>query len=96
MPAFVTVQIAMKDEEAFDAYRKVAGPALGKHGAKPVSAGQAELLHDGGIGTAPSVLLEFADADAARAWIADPELADVHALRNKGADVTLTLLPVSG
>ena len=96
MPAYVTVQIAMKDAEAFDAYRKVAGPALGKHGAKPVSAGQAEVLHDAGIGIAPSVLLEFADADAARAWIADPQIADVHALRNKGADVTLTLLPVSG
>ena len=96
MTAYVTVQISMKDPDAFDAYRKVAGPALGKHGAKPISAGQAEVLHDGGIGTAPSVLLEFVDAEAARAWMSDPELADVHAQRNKGADVTLTLLPVSG
>ena len=48
MTAYVTVQISMKDPDAFDAYRKVAGPALGKHGAKPISAGQAEVL-DGDV-----------------------------------------------
>jgi len=40
----------------------------------------------------PSVLLEFPDTASARAWIDDPDLADAHALRNKGAKATVTLL----
>lgn len=93
MPAYVTVQLEITDPDAFAEYRQVAGAALAKHGAKPISAGHAETLYDAGLGASPSVLLEFADADAAHAWIADPEIAQVHALRNKGAKATLTLLP---
>ena len=95
MPAYVTVQLEVIDAETFGEYRKVGGPAVAKHGGKPLSAGNASLLYDAGIGTMPSVLLEFPDADAAQAWINDPELADVHALRNKGGKATITLLQAS-
>ena len=92
MPAYVTVQIDVTDAEVFGEYRKVGGPAVAKHGGKPLSAGNATLLYDAEVGTNPSVLLEFPDAAAARAWLSDPELADAHALRNKGAKASITLL----
>ena len=94
MPAYVTVQLKITDAAAFDQYREVAMPALAKHGAKPLSSGKAEVLYDADVGQTPAVLLEFPNADAARAWINDPEIADVHALRNKGAAATITLLPL--
>ncbi|MBX2853886.1 MAG: DUF1330 domain-containing protein [Rhodobacteraceae bacterium] len=96
MPAYVTVQLKITDQAAFDEYRAVAMPALAKHGAKPLSSGQAEVLFDADVGQTPAVLLEFPSADAARAWIDDPELVDVHALRNKGAAASITLLPLMG
>ena len=92
MPAYVTVQLQITDEAAFAEYRAVASDALAKHGAK-IIAGPAEPLFDADIGVSPNVLLEFPSADDVRTWIADPELAEVHALRNKGAKATLTLLP---
>lgn len=92
MPAYVTVQLDITDAETFDTYRKVGGPAVAKHGGRPLSAGRATILHDAQNGTAPSVLLEFRDAAAAHAWMDDPELAEVHALRNRGALATVTLL----
>ena len=92
MPAYVTVQLEITDTETFAAYRKVGGPAVAKHGGRPLSAGKASLLYDAGVGTMPSVLLEFPDKAAARAWMDDPDLADVHALRNKGAKASITLL----
>ena len=95
MPAYVTVQLDITDAETFAEYRKVGGPAVAKHGGKPLSAGKASLLHDAGVGVMPSVLLEFPDTAAALAWMSDPELADVHALRNKGAKATVTLLEVA-
>ena len=96
MPAYVTVQLEIIDPETFDAYRKVGGPAVAKHGGKALSAGNATVLYEAGTGTAPSVLLEFPDAAAVRAWLDDPELADAHALRNRGAKATVTLLEVAG
>ncbi len=92
MTAYVTVQIEITDAEAFDAYREVGGAAVARHGGKPLSSGRATPLHDAGVGVAPSVLLAFPDAAAARAWIDDPELAETHELRNRGARATITLL----
>ena len=92
MSAYVTVQLEVTDAEAFGAYRERAGAALAKHGAKILSAGSAEVMHDADTGTAPMVLIEFPDADAAKGWLADPELQETHALRNRGAKATLTLM----
>lgn len=95
MPAYVTVQLKITDPAVFDEYRKVAGPAMAKHGAKPISSGKAEVLYDAGLGAGPGVLLEFPSVEAVHAWLDDPEIAEVHALRNRGAAATLTLLPVT-
>jgi uncharacterized protein (DUF1330 family) len=37
-------------------------------------------------------LLSFPDAEAAKAWISDPELAPVHALRNQAGRSVVKLL----
>ena len=92
MPAYVTVQLDVTDPATFGEYRKVGGPAVAKHGGKALSSGQAEMLFDASVGTHPSVLLEFPDEAAVRAWLDDPELAEAHALRNKGAKASVTLL----
>lgn len=96
MPAYVTVQLEITDPAIFAEYRKVGGEAVSRHGGRALSAGRAEMLHDAGTGAMPSVLLEFPDAAAARAWIEDPDLAEVHALRNRGARATVTLLDGAG
>lgn len=93
MPHYVVVQLAPKDETALSEYFKHGGAAVKKHGGTPIAGGAANtVLEDNGGGIPAKVLLEFPDADAARAWINDPELADVHALRRKGAHTTITLL----
>lgn len=92
MPAYVTVQLEITDPAVFDEYRKVGGPAVAKYGGKALSAGRAETLYQAEVGTHPSVLLEFPDETAARGWLSDPELAEVHALRNRAARATVTLL----
>lgn len=76
--------------EAFDAYRAVAGDALAKHGGKVAQVlpkparleGDAEIPH-------ALALLEFPSWEAARNWHADPELADIHALRTSGTDISI-------
>ncbi|MDN3718696.1 DUF1330 domain-containing protein [Roseibium salinum] len=40
-----------------------------------------------------TALLSFPNLEAAQAWRDDPDLADIHALRNKGGKSTIVVLP---
>jgi len=94
MPHYVVVQLAPKDQPTLDEYFKVGGAAVKKHGGQPIAGGpNAEVLEDNGGGIPAKVLLSFPDAESAHAWMNDPELAEVHALRRNGGHTTMTLLP---
>lgn len=78
---------------ALDAYRAKAGDALAKHGGHVVQAAPQQTVLEGtrdetGIGA----ILAFETAEAAQAWINDPELDSVHALRRGAGRSTITLL----
>lgn len=89
----VVVQLTINDQDALMAYRAKAADAMARHGGAfaQVSA-EPELLE--GKATLPTMMgvLTFPDSTAAKAWIADPALADVHALRNKAGTSVITLL----
>lgn len=94
MTHYVVVQLAPKDQETLQQYYQVGGAAVKKHGGYPIAGGPDKaVLEDNGGGTSAHVLLAFPDAGSATAWIEDPDLAEVHALRRKGAHTTITLLP---
>ncbi len=94
MPSYAVIQLIETDTEALAEYRAVAGAALKKHGGAPLAGGPgSEVLEDFGAGSTANVIVTFPDAEAARAWINDVDLADVHAMRRKGARTTITLLP---
>lgn len=75
------------------AYRDKAADALAKHGGRVVQASPNQTILEGESGeTGIGVILEFDSAEAAKSWINDPELADVHALRRGAGQSTITLL----
>lgn len=93
MPAYATVQLIMKDVEAFGQYRDVAGEALRKYGGKVVAGGpETEVLEDTGAGDCIMALLEFPDKDSAHGWINDPDLQHIHDKRKAGASTRISLL----
>lgn len=78
---------------AMAAYREKAGAALAKHGGKVEAATPSATALDG----APSIpdlaaVLSFPDAEAAKAWINDPEFADLHDLRRSVGETEILLL----
>lgn len=94
MTHYVAVQLAPKDNEILAQYLKLGGDAVKKHGGKAIAGGpDIKVLEENGAGPATKVLLAFPSAHAAQAWMDDPELAEVHALRRAGAMTTMTLLP---
>lgn len=96
MTVHAVFQMHVDTPEKLTEYRAVAGEALARHGGVVAAANgaAAALDPDGGLAEAPGLLavLTFPDADAARAWIADPAFAAAHALRNAAGKGQVWLL----
>lgn len=79
--------------ETLAAYREKAAAALARHGGSVLQASASLDLIEGGPDLPDmAALLAFPDRDAALAWINDPELASVHALRRGGGHSSIILL----
>lgn len=90
---YATVYMNITDMDIFGEYRTKASDALAKHGGKVEASVKAPTVLDTGL-PQPSVsaLLSFPTKEAALAWRQDPELQDVHGLRNGAGDSSIILL----
>ena len=90
---YAFVSLTITNPQSIAAYREKAADALAKHGG--AVAGASPTLT--GIEGNPHVpdmaaVLSFPDRDAAMAWIEDPELQPVHALRQGAGKSDILLL----
>lgn len=92
MPAYIIVQIDVKDARAYEAYKSLAPPSIQRYGGKYiVRGGQVETL-EGTWMPSRLVILEFADTATARAWWGSPEYAPARALRLEAAGSEMILV----
>ena len=89
---YAYANIIVTKPESLAAYREKAGEALSRHGGKVAAASPHQTILEGEMETGLGVILEFETADAAKAWINDPELTEVHALRTGAGSSTIALL----
>jgi len=83
----------VRDPESLRAYQEVGIAALAKHGGSLLASGPiAETIEGKAALVDRIVIFTFPDVASARAWIADPELQESHALRNAGADSNIVIL----
>lgn len=92
MTAYAIVQLKDIDPDKLAAYRAEAGAALARHGGEVVAGGPAAQALEGEADGVFALLVFPTEADA-RAWMDDPDLAPVHALRRAAASVSTVLLP---
>jgi uncharacterized protein (DUF1330 family) len=92
MPAYIIVQIDVKDPETYDEYKALAPPSIEAYGGKYiVRGGEVETLE--GTWKPPRfVVLEFPDTASARAWWSSPEYAEAKALRQRAAASEMILV----
>lgn len=88
--------MAIKDAEKLGEYLAVGGPAVAKHEGKPIAGGPNAVALQQPHGPIKGVVLQFPSEHHISAWLDDPELVNVHALRNAAADVTILSLPAIG
>jgi len=86
MAAYVIVDATVHDPEGIKAYGAKVGATLKAHGARLLVAGGAVDVLEGSWSPSRLVVLEFADADAARAWYNSPEYQEIVPIRQAASD----------
>ena len=92
MPAYVVVDIAIHDPSTYDHYKTLAPPSIAQYGGRYIARGGATTVLEGDWRPERLVLLEFPDAERARAWWGSPEYAEAKALRQRAAATDMVLL----
>ena len=90
---YAYIALTITNPDSLAAYRVKAAEALATHGGSVVSASK-DLIALEGAPSLPDMaaILSFPDRAAAEAWINDPALADVHALRRGAGQSDIILL----
>ena len=90
---YAYAKLTVTNLKALEEYRDVAGAALARHGAKVECATRDFTVLDGEPDTPnTAALLSFPDKTSAIAWAKDPDLADIHALRQSAGASDILLL----
>lgn len=92
MPAYVVVQITVKDPATYERYKELAPPSISLFGGRYIARGGATEVLEGSWNPTRLVILEFPTLETARAWWTSPEYADAKALRQKCAATEMLLL----
>ena len=92
MSAYIVVQVEITNPVRYEDYRKMVPPTLTRFGGRfIVRGGQVETV-EGTWAPKRFVVLEFPDADRARAWWASEEYAEAKALRQATSRTEMILV----
>ena len=92
MAAYIIAYLKVTDPEAFNPYRKEAGPTFAPYGGKPlVVDGPFEVL-EGMVNPKSIVVVEFDSMEQAKKWYNSPEYARTIPMRQRAAESSLILI----
>jgi uncharacterized protein (DUF1330 family) len=92
MPAYILVEIDVRDPETYERYKAMAPPIVAAYGGRYlVRGGKTEVL-EGDWVPKRLVLLEFDSAERAKAWWASTEYEAAKALRQQCTSTRMVVL----
>jgi uncharacterized protein (DUF1330 family) len=89
MPAFVIVEIEVRDPEAYENYKSLVPVSVEAYGGKFIARGGATESLEGDWVPERIVVLEFPSLERARQWWASPEYRDAKAIRMRAAQTRM-------
>lgn len=95
MPAYVIVQLNVKNPEKMAENKKGASPTVEAHGGSFTLRGTVQETLAGDAQFNRCVKIEFPDADAARGWYNSAEYQALIPTRDEAADALFTLVETS-
>jgi uncharacterized protein (DUF1330 family) len=93
MPVYVIADVReVRDVETLVEYRRRNTDAVANHGGRFVIRGGESTVLEGEWPTRRIVLIEFPDADAARAWWESEEYTPLKAMRREASDTNIVMV----
>ncbi len=92
MAAYLIVDIEVTDTEAYQGYVTQVPPLVARHGGTYLVRGGPHETLEGDWSPHRMVVLQFPDADAARAFVNDPDYAPVKAIRHRASNSKMVLV----
>lgn len=92
MPAYVVVEVTVKDAETYEKYKQLAPPAIGLYGGRYLARGGRTQVLEGTWDTPRFVILEFPSYERAQEWWNSPEYAPAKALRQACTQTDMLLV----
>ena len=86
MPAYMIVNVDLRDAPAYEEYKARVPALIARHGGEYLVRGGAHEVHEGNWHPTRVVLFRFPDRAAIRAFMDDPDYAPLKALRQRIAD----------
>lgn len=94
MAAYVIVNVNVADPDRYEDYKRMVPPSLAAYGGRFAVRGGKVDVREGNWRPKRIVILEFPDAEQARAWYDSPEYSEAKKLRH--ATSTADLIIVEG
>ena len=91
MPAYVLVQVDVKDPVRYEDYKGMVPPSLEKFGGRFLVRGGKTHTMEGTWAPRRFVIVEFPSVEQAKAWWASPEYAEAKALRQATSESHLII-----
>ncbi len=92
MPAYVILDIDVKDPAGYEEYKKQGAPTILAYGGKPLARGGKTEVLEGNWQPKRMVILEFKNMEEARQWWNSPEYNEAKKLRQKCAQTNVIFL----
>jgi uncharacterized protein (DUF1330 family) len=92
MPAYLIVQITIRDAATYERYKELAPPSIAAYGGRYIARGGSTETLEGTWRPTRLVILEFPSVERAREWWGSPEYAPAKALRQRSADTEMLLV----
>ncbi len=92
MPAYIVVQITVRDAVTYERYKQLAPPSIAAYGGRYLARGGLTETLEGSWRPTRLVVLEFPSVERAREWWSSPEYAEAKALRQASAETQMVLL----
>lgn len=89
MPAFVIVDIEVRDPEDYENYKSLVPASVAAYGGRFIARGGAIESLEGDWTPERIVVLEFPSLERARQWWASPEYSDAKAIRMRAAQTRM-------
>jgi uncharacterized protein (DUF1330 family) len=92
MPAYIIVDIEVTDPARYETYKPLAAATVAAYGGRYLARGGAVEVLEGDWQPHRLVILEFPDAERAKAWLESPEYRDPRALRHATARSNMVIV----